>query len=109
MPPERVHLLNPGQRLSVGDRDLLAVRPPTFDAPETTGVFDTRSRALFTADCFGALLAEPAERVRDLLAAELLEADLGGHRLRPLEPRGAHRDGGMDRVTAAREQVEQHE
>jgi hypothetical protein len=73
VPPERVHLLNPGQRLSVGDRDLLAVRPPTFDAPETTGVFDTRSRALFTADCFGALLAEPAESATDVAASDLTE------------------------------------
>jgi glyoxylase-like metal-dependent hydrolase (beta-lactamase superfamily II) len=71
--PERVHLLNPGQRLEVGDRSLVAVRPPSFDAPETTGLFDTRTRALFSADCFGALLPEPAESVTDVAVSTLVE------------------------------------
>jgi hypothetical protein len=57
----------------VGDRELLAVRPPTFDAPETTGLFDTRTRALFTADCFGALLTEPAESATEVAASDLAE------------------------------------
>ena len=61
LPGERAHLLNPGQRLAAGDRELLAVVPPSFDAPETTGLLDTRTRALFSADCFGALMHEPAD------------------------------------------------
>lgn len=64
--PERVHLLNPGQRLDVGDRELLALRPPVFDAPETTAFFDTKTGALFSSDCFGAVLSEPAEHAADL-------------------------------------------
>lgn len=60
-PQERAYLLNPGQRLDLGDRVLEAVAPPTFDAPETTGLYDAGSRALFSADCFGALMHEPAE------------------------------------------------
>lgn len=71
LPIDRVYLLNPGQRLDVGDRQLLAVRPPTFDAPETTGLLDTRTRVLFSADSFGALMDEPVEN-----AAELAPADL---------------------------------
>lgn len=66
LPPERVYLLNPGQRLDVGDRALLAMRPPTYDAPETTGFFDTRTGTLFSSDSFGALLSAPAERAGDL-------------------------------------------
>jgi glyoxylase-like metal-dependent hydrolase (beta-lactamase superfamily II) len=61
LPVDRVYLLNPGQELDVGDRRLRALRPPTYDAPETTGLLDTASGALFTADSFGALMAEPAE------------------------------------------------
>lgn len=61
LPVERAWLLNPGQRLEIGDRELVAVVPPTFDAPETTGLFDTRSRAYFSADSFGALMHEPAD------------------------------------------------
>src|SRR5690606_14274500 len=37
LPSERVFLINPGQTLNVGDRTLVAVRPPVYDAPETTG------------------------------------------------------------------------
>jgi flavorubredoxin len=59
-PLERVHLLNPGQRIDAGDRTLLAVAPPVYDAPETMGAFDEKSRAFFSSDCFGAVLQEPA-------------------------------------------------
>ena len=61
LPVERAFLLNPGQRLAIGERELVALVPPSFDAPETTGLFDTRSRALFSADAFGALMQEPAD------------------------------------------------
>jgi len=58
---ERLHLLNPGQTLDIGDRQLLAVTPATYDAPETTGFFDPATRTLFSADSFGAMMSEPAE------------------------------------------------
>ncbi len=29
-----------GQRLDLGDRELVLLKPPTYDAPETTGFFD---------------------------------------------------------------------
>ncbi|MDZ7843080.1 MAG: MBL fold metallo-hydrolase [Gammaproteobacteria bacterium] len=61
LPAERAWLLNPGQSLELGDRRLEAIVPPSYDAPETTGLYDSRSRALFSADCFGALMQEPAE------------------------------------------------
>lgn len=57
--PERVYLLNPGQRLDVGDRSLRALRPPTFDAPETCALFDEKTGTLFSSDCFGAVLEQP--------------------------------------------------
>lgn len=58
LPPERFFLINPGQRLRAGDRELEAVALPSYDAPETMGVWDARARALFSADAFGALLSE---------------------------------------------------
>lgn len=61
LPQDRAWLLNPTQALDVGDRNLVAVVPPTFDAPETTGLFDSRSRALFSADCFGAVQPDLVE------------------------------------------------
>jgi flavorubredoxin len=60
-PPQRIHLLNPGQSIDAGDRTLFAVAPPTYDAPETMGVYDEKSRAFFSSDCFGAVLQRPAE------------------------------------------------
>ena len=71
LPMERVHLLNPGQTITVGDRTLTAVKPPAFDNPVTTGFHDDRSGALFSADCFGALLAEVPQRAEDLSDEDL--------------------------------------
>jgi glyoxylase-like metal-dependent hydrolase (beta-lactamase superfamily II) len=72
-PVDRVQMVNPGQSLDVGDRQLVAVKPPTYDAPETTGFLDTKTRVLFSADCFGALLAEPAEDARTIAPGALIE------------------------------------
>ena len=68
---DRVYLLNPGQHLDVGDRQLLAIKPPTFDAPETTGLFDAASATLISADCFGAILDKPADNAADIRPATL--------------------------------------
>lgn len=53
VPLDRVHLLNPGQRLDVGDRTLTGYRPPLFDNPATVGLQDDRTGALLSSDCFG--------------------------------------------------------
>jgi len=76
LPVDRVYLLNPGQSLDVGDRQLACIRPPIFDAPETTALFDSRSRTLVSSDCFGALMEAPCAS-----AAEIPEAKLraGAH------------------------------
>lgn len=66
LPLDRVFLLNPGQSISVGDRTLTAIKPPTYDAPETTGFYDPKSAALFSADSFGALMSEPVENAAEI-------------------------------------------
>ena len=71
LPLDRVHLINPGQSVTVGDRRLTAVRPPVFDNPITTGFLDDRSGVLFSSDCFGALLPAVPEAAADLDTAEL--------------------------------------
>lgn len=76
LPQERAWLLNPGQTLDVGDRQLLALTPPTFDAPETTGLFDARSRALLPADCFGTVLSAPVESAAEI-APQALQDGMG--------------------------------
>ncbi len=73
LPIDRAYLVNPGQTLDLGDRQLLAIRPPCYDAPETMGLFDKRSRLLVSSDCFGALMSQPAESVREMTRAALQE------------------------------------
>src|SRR5580698_10339406 len=76
LPMDRVHLVNPGQTVEVGDRTLRAVRPPAFDNPITAGLRDERSGILFSSDCFGALLDEVPECVEDLSDASLREGQI---------------------------------
>jgi glyoxylase-like metal-dependent hydrolase (beta-lactamase superfamily II) len=66
LPLDRVHLLNPGQRLDLGDRELVALRPAVYDAPETTALFDSKTGVYFSADSFGALMSAPAETAADI-------------------------------------------
>jgi flavorubredoxin len=66
LPMDRVFLINPGQTITIGDRTLTAVKPPTYDNPVTTGFHDDRSGALFSADCFGAVLDEVPSSATDI-------------------------------------------
>lgn len=70
LPMDRVYLLNPGQSLDLGDRTLTSVQPPSFDAADTAGVYDSKSKTLFSSDCFGALLDGPAEAAADITDSE---------------------------------------
>ena len=72
--PSRLYLLNPGESLDIGDRSLHCIKPPIFDNPATTAFFDDKSRALFSSDCFGALI----ERPEDDAAAIEVEARRAG-------------------------------
>jgi flavorubredoxin len=71
IPLDRVYLLNPDQRLSLGDREIRAVAPPCFDAPETMGLFDDKSKAFYSADCFGALMDRPVAAAEDISSKAL--------------------------------------
>ncbi len=106
LPMDRVHLVNPGQSVTVGDRRLTAVKPPVYDNPITTGFVDDRTGILFSSDCFGALLPAVPQAAADLDTDELragqvrwatidsawvhdVDRDAFGHaldRLRAIEP-----------------------
>jgi len=73
LPQERAWLLNPGQALDVGDRRLRALRPPSWDAPETTGLFDERTRAFFCVDSFGTVQQRQEESAAAIPTAALAE------------------------------------
>lgn len=77
LPLDRVHLLNPGQALDLGDRRLRAIAPPCFDAPETTAAFDEATGTLFSSDCFGALLDRPYADAREIAPEALRDGMIG--------------------------------
>ncbi len=72
--PKRIRLIQPGGTLDLGDRVITAITPPLFDAPETIGFFDPVSKALFSSDCFGAILPDGATSLDQLDDAAVLDA-----------------------------------
>lgn len=95
LPIDRVFLLNPGQCLDVGDRQLRAFRPPLFDSPATVGFQDSATGVVFSSDCFGAPLptaelagADDARAVPsdDLRMAQLLWATVDSPWIHSVDP-----------------------
>ena len=54
------------ERIDVGDRTLLTVRPPIFDNPTTRGLFDPTTGVYWAADCFATPMTAPVRDVGDL-------------------------------------------
>jgi hypothetical protein len=76
LPIDRVYLLNPGQTLDIGDRTLTSIKPPSYDAADTAGFYDSGSKAFFSSDCFGALLSGPAQAAADIPVPDLEKGQL---------------------------------
>jgi flavorubredoxin len=76
LPLNRVYLVNPGQKITLGNRTLTAVRPPAFDNPCTTGFYDHKSGTVFSSDCFGALLSAVPQNAADLSDKDLREGQV---------------------------------
>lgn len=73
VPMDRVYFLNPGDSIDVGDRKLSAVRPPVLDNPGSLGIYDDRTGAFFSVDCFGAIMPSPVQDAADHSEAELTQ------------------------------------
>lgn len=58
LPVDRVQVVEDDVPVRIGERELLPLRPPYYDAPETLGFLDRASGSLFVADAFGAVLPE---------------------------------------------------
>jgi len=77
IPMERAYLINPGQRITLGNRTLTAFKPPAFDNPVTTGFHDDSTDFLFSSDCFGAMLqTDIPQRASDLSEGELRQGQV---------------------------------
>jgi glyoxylase-like metal-dependent hydrolase (beta-lactamase superfamily II) len=70
VPMDRMRWCNPGDVVDVGDRTLHAIRPPSYDAPETVAAYDGRAGILFSADSFGALMQAPCADANDIAPAD---------------------------------------
>jgi flavorubredoxin len=64
--PRRVHILNDGDSLDIGDRVVTAIRPPLYDSSATTGIWDPESEIYYGADCFGAVTQDVPEYTDEL-------------------------------------------
>jgi flavorubredoxin len=66
-PLERCRWINDGDGFDVGDRRLLAVRPPVYDSPTTRGLLDQRTGVYWGVDAFACPMpGAPVEIVADL-------------------------------------------
>jgi len=70
IPLERVHFLNDGDSLDIGDRTVTAIRPPLYDSSATRGLWDPKTELYFAADCFGAVQRDPVAFADELHKAE---------------------------------------
>jgi len=77
VPMDRVHAIRFGDKIHVGDRTLIAVAPPLFDNPMSTGVLDQSTGAFFSVDAFGAILPEPTQDASDVPPEALAGGMLG--------------------------------
>lgn len=66
-PLQRCRWLNDGEAIDVGDRRIIAVRPPVYDSPATRGFLDERSAVYWGVDAFAAPCpGDPVPTVADL-------------------------------------------
>ena len=77
LPIHRARIVNDGDRFTAGDRDFVAVVPPTFDSPTTRGLLDTRTGVYWGVDSFGTPvpteITDVAELDRDFYQAGFLQ------------------------------------
>jgi flavorubredoxin len=64
--PLRQRWVGDGEILDVGDRKLLAIRPPVFDSPTTRGLFDTTTGVYWASDSFATPMLTVARNVEEI-------------------------------------------
>jgi len=80
-PMDRVRFVNDGDTIDVGDRKLVAMRPPVFDNPTTRGLFDQKTGVYWAVDTFATNVPRPMEDAGDLTMAEFQDGQLLGSRI----------------------------
>ena len=66
VPLDRVQLVNDGETIHAGDRDLVAVIPPTFDSPTSRGLYDSKTGVYWAVDSFATAVPHELTDLDDL-------------------------------------------
>jgi flavorubredoxin len=80
-PLPRCRFVNDGDQVDVGDRVLVAVRPPLFDNPTTRGLFDASTGVYWSVDTFATNTPHRMLEADDLSDGEFRDGQLLGARL----------------------------
>jgi flavorubredoxin len=65
-PLDRCQWVMDGESLDIGDRTIVALRPPVYDSPTTRGLFDPTTGVYWSVDTFATPLLDPLMGVADL-------------------------------------------
>ena len=65
-PLDRCAWIMDGDSFDVGDRTLVAMRPPVYDSPTTRGLFDPKTGVYWAVDTFATPLPDPKMAIADL-------------------------------------------
>ena len=65
-PIDRCRWVMDGEKLDIGDRTLLAMRPPVYDSPTTRGLYDPTTRLYWSVDTFATPLPALDAGIADL-------------------------------------------
>ncbi|MFI2434368.1 MBL fold metallo-hydrolase [Streptomyces sp. NPDC018693] len=80
-PINRCRFMIDGDTVDVGDRTLVAKRPPLFDNPTTRALFDTKTNVLWAVDTFATNVPTPLPEIAGLSADEFRDGQFFGGRL----------------------------
>ena len=90
-PINRCRFVNDGDTIDVGDRTLVAQRPPLFDNPTTRALFDPKTNVVWSVDTFATNVHAPMPEIGELADDEFRDGQLFGGRL--VSPWAAWLDG----------------
>jgi flavorubredoxin len=80
-PVNRCRFMIDGDVVDLGDRTLVAKRPPLYDNPTTRSLFDTKTGVLWAVDTFATNVPTPLPDVAGLSADEFRDGQFFGGRL----------------------------
>ncbi len=80
-PINRCRFVNEGDTIDVGDRTLVAKRPPLYDNPTTRALFDPKTHVAWSVDTFATNLPAPMPDIGELTDDEFRDGQFFGGRL----------------------------